>query len=165
MQAVSGNVQFGNGGTSGNMAGSLSMLSGGSVTFDRSDDFIYSGSISGGTFVKNGAGRLIATGSLSTIGNSLNSGVLQIGNGSSSGTISGNIINNALLELNRPDAFTYGGSISGTGSLTVSGSGTFTLSGSNSYSGQTLLSAGTLKAGSTMAFGNNSALTVATGAS
>jgi fibronectin-binding autotransporter adhesin len=59
---------------------------------------------------------------------------------------------------------TVSGAISGTGPLTKTDSGTVSLTGANSYTGATTVSLGTLKAGSTSAFGSNSALTVASGA-
>ena len=49
--------------------------------------------------------------------------------------------------FNRSDALTYGGVISGTGSLTKSGTGTLTLTGDNTYTGGTTISAGTLQIG------------------
>ena len=42
---------------------------------------------------------------------------------------------------------TFGGVISGTGTLTKAGTGTTTLTGANSYSGTTTISAGTLQVG------------------
>ena len=47
----------------------------------------------------------------------------------------GNIVDNSVLIFNRSDALTYGGVISGTGSLTKSGAGTLTLTGTNTYTG------------------------------
>ncbi|WFU76748.1 autotransporter domain-containing protein [Bradyrhizobium sp. CB2312] len=60
------------------------------------------------------------------------------------------------------------GVVSGTGGVVVNGgtgyAGTLVLSGTNTYSGPTTVAAGTLKAGSITAFGNSSAMTVASGA-
>jgi len=57
---------------------------------------------------------------------------------------------------------TYSGAISGIGGVTLT-AGTFTLAGANNYSGATTVNGGILTAGSTSAFGLNSAVTVASG--
>jgi fibronectin-binding autotransporter adhesin len=58
---------------------------------------------------------------------------------------------------------TYAGIIQGSGGLTVAG-GTQTLSGANTYTGATNVTAGTLQAGATTTFAQNSAHTIASGA-
>ena len=59
---------------------------------------------------------------------------------------------------------TFGGSLSGSGSVVKQGTGTFTLAGSNSYGGATQVNAGTLQAGAANAFSATSAHGVAAGA-
>ncbi|MDR6522549.1 outer membrane autotransporter protein [Variovorax paradoxus] len=59
---------------------------------------------------------------------------------------------------------TFGGRLSGNGSLVKQGTGTFTLAGSNSYGGATQVNAGTLQAGAPNAFSATSAHSVAAGA-
>ena len=54
---------------------------------------------------------------------------------------------NGALVFNLPGAPTFGGVISGSGSLTQAGTGVLTLLGSNTYSGGTTISAGTLQLG------------------
>jgi autotransporter-associated beta strand protein len=49
-----------------------------------------------------------------------------------------------VFAINRSDAFTFGGVISGTGSFQQLGTGTTILSAANSYSGRTTISAGVL---------------------
>jgi fibronectin-binding autotransporter adhesin len=72
-------------------------------------------------------------------------GRLTIGDGGTSGTLgSGNVVNDGQLTINRSDSYTYGGEISGLGTLTQAGAGTTTLTGTHSYSGATTVSAGTL---------------------
>ncbi|MCY2975946.1 MAG: autotransporter-associated beta strand repeat-containing protein [Planctomycetota bacterium] len=95
----------------------------------------------------------------------ISSGTLQVGNGTDAGSIetSSGIINNAALVYNvGAGTRTYGNVISGTGSITQNSTGgTLTLSGTNIYTGATSVGAGgSLVAGSTQAFGVNSATTV-----
>ena len=94
---------------------------------------------------KLGAGTLTLTGDNSYTGiTTISAGTLIIGSGGTTGSVVGNIVDNAALTFNRSDALTYGGSISGTGTLTKQGAGTLTLTGANTYSGATTISAGTL---------------------
>ena len=106
----------------------------------------YAGSLSGaGSLTKLGTGILTLTGSNShTGGTTISSGTLDIGNGGTTGSIPGVVINNAALRFNRSNTVSFGGSISGSGSLTKLGAGTLTLSGSNSYTGSTRVVTGTL---------------------
>jgi len=116
---------------------------------------------SGGTLTKSGTGTLTLTGTNTYSGTTtVSAGTLKIGNGGTSGSLAGNLTNNATVAFNRSDALTYSGVISGNGALTKSGAGTLTLSGTNTYSGATTLSAGTLKLSGSAA---NSAFTVAGG--
>ena len=51
----------------------------------------------------------------------ISGGTLQIGAGGATGSVTGNIVDNAALVFNRSNALTYGGIISGTGSVTQAG--------------------------------------------
>jgi autotransporter-associated beta strand protein len=106
----------------------------------------YAGVISGtGSLTKSGAGALTLSGdSTYTGGTTISAGTLQIGNAGTTGSVTGDIVNNAALTFNRSNALTYAGVISGTGTVTQSGAGTLTLSGANTYTGTTTISAGTL---------------------
>ncbi len=79
---------------------------------------------------------------ITTIGN----GTLQIGNGTTDGSIatSSNIIDNGALLYNLIGSQSYANVISGIGTLTKTGAGTLTLSGASTYSGGTTVSTGTL---------------------
>jgi len=100
--------------------------------------------------VKTGTGTLTLTGAEThTGGTTISAGTLQIGNGGTTGSVAGNITDNATLAFNRSDALTYSGVVSGTGALTKLGSGNLTLSGANTYSGGTTVSAGTLMGNTT----------------
>lgn len=87
-------------------------------------------------------------------------GILRIGNGGTSGTISGNVINDGSLIINRSDAITYAGVISGTGILAKQGAGSLTLTGISTFTGGTTISAGTLNVNGSL----TGAVTVANGA-
>jgi autotransporter-associated beta strand protein len=94
---------------------------------------------------KTGNGTLILTGTKTyTGGTTVSGGTLQLGDGTINGSVAGDAVNNATVAFNNGSAQTFGGEISGTGSLTKIGAGALTLSGSNSYSGGTTVSAGSL---------------------
>lgn len=79
----------------------------------------------------------------------ISAGTLQIGNGGTTGSVVGDIVNNANLVFNRSDTYTISGAISGNGTLTLTGGGTAVFG--SSYSGQVTLQNSTtaLVAGST----------------
>ncbi len=96
--------------------------------------------LSGGTLTLTGANTYTG---LTTI----SGGTLQIGNGGTTGSIVGNVADDGTLLVNRSNAVTYAGVISGNGALTQAGSGTLKLTGTNTYLGGTTISAGTLQLG------------------
>ena len=142
-----GTLQIGAGGTTGSIAGT-SIVNNAALAFDRSNDLIYVGVISGtGSVTKAGNGTLMLTGANTYTGaTTISGGTLQIGSGGTTGSIaSTSIVNNAALLFNRSNALTYSGVISGSGSVIKAGSGTLTLSGSNTYTGNTTIQAGILQ--------------------
>jgi len=96
-----------------------------------------------------------------TGGTAIDAGTLQIGAGGATGSVTGNIANQAALVIDRSGAFDYAGVISGTGTLAKQGAGTLTLSGASTYTGATTVSAGTLLVNGSLA---GTAVTVADGA-
>jgi autotransporter-associated beta strand protein len=73
------------------------------------------------------------------------SGTLQLGNGSTCGTLgSGAATNNSILAFDHSDNVTINPAISGSGKLTHTGGGTLTLGGISSYTGTTAISGGTV---------------------
>ena len=119
------------------------------LAFNRSDATTFDGVISGtGSVTKSGAGTQTFTGDNTYTGTTtISAGTLQLGNGGTTGSVAGNIVDNAALVINRSNAVTLAGVISGTGSLTQAGTGTTTLTGTNTYTGGTTISAGTLQLG------------------
>ena len=79
-----------------------------------------------------GSGTTVLTGNSNYTGGTLiSAGALQLGAGGATGSISGNVTNNGALVFNRGDTYTFGGLISGTGSVTQQGSGTTVLTGNS----------------------------------
>ena len=109
----------------------------------------------GGSLVMNGNGTLTLSGTNTyTGGTTVSAGTLQIGNGGVTGSIVGDVTDNATFAINRSDTFTFGGNISGTGGFQQNGTGTLILTGTNSYAGGTTVSAGTLQGNTTSLQGN-----------
>ncbi len=99
-------------------------------------------------------GEVVLAGTAShTGGTELRVGVLQIGAGGTTGSLSGNVSTSARSELwfNRSDAYTFSGIISGLGIVNQKGQGSLNLTGSNTYTGQTVVDAGTLLVQGTVA--------------
>ncbi len=94
-----------------------------------------------GGFTKLGAGSLALSGENSyTGGTTIEAGTLQIGGvGGTTGSIIGDVVNNARLTFNRSNAYTYAGSITGTGSVQVASTGVTTLTGDSNYGAGTLI--------------------------
>jgi autotransporter-associated beta strand protein len=99
------------------------------LTFNRSDAVTFDGVISGtGSVAQSGTGTTILTAdSTYTGGTTINAGRLQLGNGGTTGSIVGSIIDNAILAFNRSNTATFGGTISGTGSVIKDGTGALIL--------------------------------------
>ncbi|MGO4843612.1 autotransporter-associated beta strand repeat-containing protein, partial [Rhizobiaceae sp. 2RAB30] len=78
-------------------------------------------------------------------GTTISAGTLQIGNGGTTGSIVGNVVNDGTLAFDRSDDLTFGGAISGSGSLAQNGTGTTILTGASTHSGGTTITSGTLQ--------------------
>lgn len=98
---------------------------------------------------KTGTGKLILTGTNTfTGGTTLTGGTLQLGDGTTTGSVVGNITNKAALVFNPGGTgASYAGVISGTGTVAKAGTGKLTLTGANTYTGGTTITAGTLQLG------------------
>jgi fibronectin-binding autotransporter adhesin len=141
---AAGTLQVGGGGAVGTLAGNVT--NNGTLAFNRSDTYIYNGTIAGTGGVRQiGLGTTVLTAGHSyTGGTFITSGTLQLGAGGTSGMVSGNIVDNGTLAFNRADQITFNGTISGTGSVRQDGAGTTILTAANSYGGATTVNAGKL---------------------
>jgi autotransporter-associated beta strand protein len=102
--------------------------------------------------VKIGTGTLALTGTNTyTGGTTISAGTVQLGQGGTSGSVVGDIVDNGVLAFDRSDTLTLPQNISGTGSVTQIGTGTTTLSGRNTYTGTTTVSSGSLIVDGTIA--------------
>ena len=109
--------------------------------------------VTGGTSVSNG--KLVVLGSLAS-NVTVNSGAtLQIGAGGTlvssdgsytdtgtTGTVTGNIVDNGTLVFNRIDDYTLSGALSGNGTIIKDGAGTVTIAGAYSFTGTTTVNGG-----------------------
>ena len=140
-------------GTAASHSGAISLNSASSI--GGAGNATLSGVISGANaLTKVGAGTFtLSANNTYSGGTTISAGTLQIGAGGTSGSIAGNIVDNAALVFNRSDALTYAGVISGSGTVTKQGAGSLTLSGNNTYSGATTINGGTLILGHASALG------------
>lgn len=148
---TAGTLQIGNGGTSGSVTGNI--IDNAALAFNRSDATTFAGTISGsGSLAQIGTGTTILTGTNTYAGGTvISSGVLQIGNGGTSGSVAGNIVDNAALVFNLANDLTFAGAISGAGVLRQAGAGKTELTGdSSAFAGTTYVDAGTLAVNGTL---------------
>lgn len=138
----SGVLQLGNGGTTGSVGGAI--VNDATLAFNRHDSFAVSNNVSGsGTVVQAGTGTLVVLGDIHTLGGlRIDQGTVQIGNGGTSGMVSGPVADNGTLVFARADAVTFGHAISGSGRVVQLGGGELTLTGTNSYAGGTVIGSG-----------------------
>jgi autotransporter-associated beta strand protein len=138
------------------------------VTVDAAADYIFQGGgkITGTvSFTKTNSGTLTLLTANDYNGvTTIAQGILQVGNGVTSGLLgSGALLNNGVLRMQQPASSTLSNDISGSGSLVQAGTATLTLAGSNSFSGGVAINSGALQIGSGGTIGagsvtNNAAL-------
>ncbi|MGO4834278.1 autotransporter-associated beta strand repeat-containing protein, partial [Rhizobiaceae sp. 2RAB30] len=99
-----------------------------------------------GSLTKDGAGSLLLLEDASHSGGTrIAGGTLRLGNGGEKGGVTGDIVNDGMLVVERSNGLTLDGVISGKGSLIQAGRGTTILAGLNSYKGSTTVRGGTLR--------------------
>jgi outer membrane autotransporter protein len=116
----------------------------GAINFNHtSAGYVFAPTISGNGTVTMLAGTTIFTGDSTYTGRSIiHAGTLQLGDGGTTGSITGNVTNHGIFAINRLDAFSFDGVISGSGAFEQNGIGTTVLTGANTYTGGTTLNAG-----------------------
>ena len=140
-------LQLGNGGTTGSINSGIT--DNGALVFDLSSD-TFSQGISGSGGLTQMTGTLILTSTdMYTGSTTINPGsVLQVGNGSTAGSIAwtSGIADNGILQFDNPETTTLGtmSPISGGGGLTQM-AGTLVLDSTDIYTGLTTISGGTLE--------------------
>ena len=141
-----GTLVLGNGqaGQDASLSGAVSDNS--VFAFNYAANETFAGAISGnGALATLGSHTLTLT-NIETYGGptTISAGTLQLGNGIASGAVAGNIANNSALVFNSPSAQTYGGIISGSGSIATIGGNYLALTGKSTNSGSVTVSGGTL---------------------
>ena len=143
---LGGALQLGNCTTSGAISGNV--RNDGVLVFSRSDDYTFRGSISGnGALVKNCTGTTTLTGNNTYAGGTLvNAGTLQ----GDTGTLQGEIVDNAALVFDQSFDGAFRGTLFGSGTLTKVGTGTVTLNGNHGLQGRTTIQSGALSLDGTL---------------
>jgi autotransporter-associated beta strand protein len=100
-----------------------------------------------GGLVINGGTQILSGNNTYTGGTVIAAGTLQVGRGSGSGAITGDVVNNGTLAFSRNDTYVFTGAVSGSGKLVQTGDGTTVLTQASSYTGGTTIAAGTLQIG------------------
>ncbi len=170
-QVSGGTLQIGNGGNTGSITNDVYLSNNGVLVFNRSDNIIFGGVImddATGNLVQMGPGKLTLTannnygsndGYNGCFGTVVSGGTLQIGNGGSTGSITGDgsvgnpimgdvcLTTSGVLAFSRSDNIVFGGTTTddGTGALVQLGPGKLTLTGVNTHAAGTTISGGTLQ--------------------
>jgi autotransporter-associated beta strand protein len=167
-----GLLQVGDGGTTGTLgSGNVTLASGATLRFNRSDDLIVANVFSGaGGLMKLGSGVLTLTGTNTfTGGTAINDGLLQVNDSGASTTLgSGSvaIASGTTLRFNRANDLAVANVLSGTGNLRKLGGGVLTLTGTSTFSGVTAIDEGSIRVGDGGTSGSlgSGSVAIATGA-
>ncbi len=132
-----------------NITGAFTLNAVSAATVNTNAFTLTVGSLLGsGALVKEGTGTFLLTGDSTHSGSlTLSAGTFQLGNGGTTGSLAGNVVNNAGLTFNRSDAVVFGQVISGSGNVTKLGASSLTFTADQTYTGTTTISAGSLQLG------------------
>ena len=122
-----GALQLGDGGTSGSIVGNV--LDNGVLGIDRKCWSCPASFPGAGAYLQFGDGDTVLTGDSTYTGGTTiaDDGTLWLGNGGTSGSIIGDVLDNGVLAFDRSDRFSVPGVISGTGYVAQIGTGTTVL--------------------------------------
>ena len=107
--------------------------------------------VTGGTEILTGANTYSGT-------TSVTSGTLQLGNGTTTGSVTGDIVDSGTLAFNYSGAQAFSAVISGSGEVKLLG-GTLTITAPQTYTGATTINAGTLVLGAAASLANSQGVT------
>lgn len=148
-------------------AGAVEKMGAGSLTVGGKFSHTGTTTISAGSLVA-GAAQVMSTTSYTTVsaGATLDlNGLSQtLGSLAGSGTVQTGSVAQAVLSVGDANHTTFSGAILGSGNLTKNGAGILTLSGANSYTGETRITMGGLTLSGADRLSNQTALSVANGA-
>lgn len=152
-------------------SGTLVPIDSPQITLTGSPSFLISapqtvtGAIVGsGSLEKNGTSTLVLTGAATHGGGTfINAGTLQIGEGLTTGSLSGDVANEGTITFNRSDTYTPPGVISGGGALVKLGTGSLILGVPNLFTGLKTISSGAVVLRSTTGLGDTAAFVRFTG--
>ena len=149
-----GTLQLGNAGSTGSVVGEIT--NNGILALNHSNFFTLGNFISGtGQVEQIGTNFAVFSANNTYTGlTTISAGGIELGNGSTSGSVVGNILNNTILTANHTNTLTIPGTIFGTGSFSQVGTGTTILTADNTYTGVTTISSGTLQLGDGHATGS-----------
>ena len=141
------------------------LLGGANLTLALTSMTTFGGTIAqAGNVTKTGSFNLYLTGDHSFTGTLTSmGGFIHVGVGGVSGSLSSDVVlttPSSELVFNRYDELTYGGSISGAGSVNQYGTGVLTLSGSNTFTGGLDITSGTVSVASAAALGAGTVLVI-----
>lgn len=153
-------------GAASGSSGAVTIDGDGSVLSAAGDVVI--GAAGAGTVLVTAGGTLNAAGGITLASEAGSSGVLQIGDGAGSGSVTASAITGgagtATVIFDHTDlGYTFTPPITGTASVQQIGSGTTILASANNYTGATTIEAGTLQAGAANVLSTASAATIGAG--
>ena len=135
-----------------NNIGTLGNLTAQNVTLAGVAPLNITGTVNVQSFALSSVGRSVLTGTLTSAGNvTLQAGTeLAVGGGGTTGSLTGNVVDNGTLSFNRSDDVSFAGDLSGAGAFVKNGAGKLLFDGDGSgFTGVTTVSAGSLIVGST----------------